>query len=467
MSIQYPKKDRGGANPVGPEQNHIYRDPPKSLYTRKKETVNIADVMYMIRPDDNNSDPTRINENIRYIARGKNPMVEVDYGNHSAASTNTSLDNRQASNPYKIEVVRPPLYPVETRVPLSAPRIHQNYSITTNTGITPQLVDNQIDKQTVKDITNVRKAVAMGRPSAGIRMETPKELESSFAINQNKSGYSMVSGISSHLDKNNTMLSEIVNRTKETILKTLGTNFSVYLYDNKTNALVDVQSNIKDKQNIMVNATKGMPILVNRTDGAIYNIRDYEWNVVNTNMGTEALVITPTNRDIKLDRDLQLFAVSSAYSNDLNNVNNMNRNIQLEDKDKYSIATNFSTNFSNTTQNRNVKLEDNDLKFSGHTNLSTQINKRNDVNYNREHNMSVSSTNGSTSISLSGYNEKLLRENQNTIELNKLSNFGNYEDRSTKRLINDNNIPMIPKTLKSQNSYNKTIQEMNMRQFTK
>jgi hypothetical protein len=466
MSIQYPKKDRGGTNPVGPEQIHIFRDPPKSAYTRKKETVNIADVMYMIRPDDANSDPTRINENILYIARGKNPMVEVDYGNHSAASMNTSLDNRQASNPYKIEVVRPPLFPAETRVPLSAPRIHQNYSITTNSGITPQLVDSRIDKQKVKNITNVRKAVTAGRPTVGLRMETPKELDTSFAINPNKTPYSMVSGMSSALDKNNTMLSEIVNRTKETILKSMGTNFSVYVYDNKNNALVNVQSNIKDKENMMINATRGMPIIINRNDGVLYNIKDYQWNVVNTNMGTEALVITPNNREIHLDRDLQLFAVTSAMSSELNSNNNMNRNVQLDDRDKYSIATNFANNLSDTTQNRNIELKDKEFNYASNTNISTQFNKRNDVQYNREHTMSVSGSNGVTPISLLGYNENLTRETQNNIELHKLSNFGNYEDRTTRQLANTN-IPVMPKTLKESNSYNKTIQEMNMRQFTK
>jgi hypothetical protein len=80
--------------------------------------------------------------------------------------------------------------------------------------------------------------------------------------------------------------------------------------------------------------------------------------------------------------------------------------------------------------------------------------------------MSVSGSNGVTPISLLGYNENLTRETQNNIELHKLSNFGNYEDRTTRQLANTN-IPVMPKTLKESNSYNKTIQEMNMRQFTK
>ena len=79
MSIQYPKKFRGGINAAGPELNHIFRDPPKSIYTRKYEPVNVADVMYMTRPDGVGSDPTRINENIQYGNRNfKMHLFQLD-----------------------------------------------------------------------------------------------------------------------------------------------------------------------------------------------------------------------------------------------------------------------------------------------------------------------------------------------------------------------------------------------------
>ena len=118
MSIQYPKP-KGGISPASPSRIHIYRDPPKAITTRKYEPINVGDIMYMVRADaEQGGDASRINEGIQYYARGQNSMVEVDYGNHSAGSMNTSLHNGQASNPYKIEVVRPPLYPVETLVPV-------------------------------------------------------------------------------------------------------------------------------------------------------------------------------------------------------------------------------------------------------------------------------------------------------------------------------------------------------------
>ncbi len=154
MSIQYFKKERGGVGLVGYEVPHIYKDPPKAYFTRKKERVNIADVKYMMESDNPYGDPTRINEGIQMYARGQNPMVEVSYQNAGAASMNSSLGNRAVSNPYKVEVVRMPLTPIEARVPLSNPRIHQNYSITTNPNIVPQTIAGNYDKSVVRLMTD-------------------------------------------------------------------------------------------------------------------------------------------------------------------------------------------------------------------------------------------------------------------------------------------------------------------------
>ena len=149
--ISYPKQYRGGPNLVGAVRPTIFRDPPKAIYTRKNERVDIADVMYMVQSDTPNGDPTRINEGIQLYARGQNPMVEISYSNMGGGSTNTSLGNFQAHNPYKVEVVRPPLYPVETLQPISAPRIHQNYSVTTNPQIAPVNIAGAVDQVQISD----------------------------------------------------------------------------------------------------------------------------------------------------------------------------------------------------------------------------------------------------------------------------------------------------------------------------
>ncbi len=133
--ISYPKMNRGGPGLVGMETPHIYRDPPKSITTRKYEPVNIADVMYMNRPDSELGDPSRINESIKMYARGKNPMVAIDYG-----------AGQGAKNPYRVEVVRPPMYPPQTLQPISRPGIHQNISITAKPGMAPMSNAGSYDK---------------------------------------------------------------------------------------------------------------------------------------------------------------------------------------------------------------------------------------------------------------------------------------------------------------------------------
>ena len=96
-----------GVNPVGADKPFIYRDPPKAIFTRKKERVEMGDVQYMLRTDSPYGDPTRLNEGVSVYSRGVNPMVEVDYG-----------AGKGVKSPYRVEVVRPPLYPIETLQPI-------------------------------------------------------------------------------------------------------------------------------------------------------------------------------------------------------------------------------------------------------------------------------------------------------------------------------------------------------------
>lgn len=387
MSIQYPKKFRGGINAAGPELNHIFRDPPKSIYTRKYEPVNVADVMYMSRPDDVGSDPTRINENIQYIRRGINPMVKVMYGNAGAASTNSSLGNFQVSNPYKIEVVRPPIYPVQTLVPISAPRIHQNYSISTNTSIQPRIVSDKIDQAPIKYTTDTRKNISSVRPSVSSSLTKNNSLlndiiTSNF-INFNKNDY----GVSTNIvqDKGNTLLGEILSsklRDNKNYYS-LNSAMSIYVYDPKTNTFSNVQSNIKERNNIAVSAVKGLPIQVSRNDGIIYNIKDYDWKVVNTNSGSPAIIIELQNRDMELERNMPLYAVASGISSDLT-INNQ----------------------------QNTVVNNNDVKVGG--------------------------TSGNTNFVINtGYNEQLRRSGQDSIDIkDKIASTGySYEDRVSKPSI--------------------------------
>jgi len=394
MSIQYPKKYRGGINAAGPELNHILRDPPKSIYTRKYEPVNIADVMYMSRPGAEGSDPTRINESINYIRRGINPMVKVMYGNAGGGSTNSALHNGQVKNPYRVEVVRPPMYPPTALAPISAPRIHQNYTISTNVGIEPRIIADKHDRSAEKYTTETRKNISSVRPSISSSLTKNNSLLSNIIasnfINYDKTDYGVSTNIAQ--ETGNTLLAEIISAKLNDNKQYYGLNsaMSIYVYDPKNNTFTDVQSNIKERNNIAVNAVKGLPIQVSRNDGIIYNIKDYNWKVVNTNSGAPAIVIELQNRDMELERNMPLYAVNS--------------------------------------------------------NVSTEVTRNNQTNtFTNDNQVNVAGTSGKTNFAIqTGYNEQQRRAGQDTFDIKyKLSNTGySYEDRVSKNINGMSKMPV-------------------------
>lgn len=157
MAVQLPKWV--GYTNISYEIPHIYKDPPKSKFTTKRDKVSEADIQWMTRPDSIYSDPTRINEAIQYLPRSVDPIAKVKYG----------------SNPYKLDVIRPPEISAEKNLALSRPRIHQNKSVYTNPGLSEgrSVVDvgQYVDMYKIKDITNVQKTVAQVKPGAYYKVE--------------------------------------------------------------------------------------------------------------------------------------------------------------------------------------------------------------------------------------------------------------------------------------------------------
>lgn len=157
MTLQLPKWKTAVLNSY--EIPHIYRDPPKAKFTQKKDKVDMADVAWMIRPDGEYSDPTRINENIKYLQRGVDPIAKIKYG----------------SNPYKLKVIRIPEMPVEKTIALSRPRIHQNKSVNTNPGMRPGQsgvdVNQKIDLYNVNKITSVEKTPSLVETNSSYKIQ--------------------------------------------------------------------------------------------------------------------------------------------------------------------------------------------------------------------------------------------------------------------------------------------------------
>jgi hypothetical protein len=160
--IQWPKKDRQFTLPSR-DNIHIFRDPPRSIYTRKKERVEYGDVKSLIEIDS-----SRYDQGIKKFAKSVNPMIEVSYQNSNGGSHLTTMPNVQASNPYKVMkhgAFRPPMFRQEDLLPLS--RMNKPYyNVSTNPGVRGSFVNcglaESIDKQPVQSATAV---IVAGSPA--------------------------------------------------------------------------------------------------------------------------------------------------------------------------------------------------------------------------------------------------------------------------------------------------------------
>ena len=340
-----------GVNPAGYDVPLIYRDPPAAIFTRKKETVDIGDVQYMLRADNPNGDPSRINEAISVYGKGRNPMVKVDYG-----------AGRGASAPYKIEVVRPPLMPIETLNSISAPRCHQNYAIQTNPSIFPLSLSSFFDKDRVNQVARVERNSGLIRSNPSLYTTTTQDVYNrenykdaasideinpySVMSNVNVNGGKTISG---EFDKNN---------LKDNILKQLNTNFSsIIIYDPKTNSSIDVSANLKEKNYMAINAAYGKPIIVNTPDGKEIKLKDYTYTLVTPNVGNNQLIIQVKQPDVVLDRNMALYSIES----NVKMITGYNEDMHRATQDKISInkLTNFgeySDRASKPFYNSNVQV---------------------------------------------------------------------------------------------------------------
>ena len=152
--IQYPKNTHLTLPSVvgGFGTQNILRDPPKAIYTRYKPKV--GETQHITEYIDGSGD--RICEAIKPYARGVNPFASVNYGNYGTqggqmrdaggqqGQQRQGIVGGQSYLPYRVNregAFRPPLIPLEERLPLSRlprlPTVNQ-----TNPGSAQITVDN-------------------------------------------------------------------------------------------------------------------------------------------------------------------------------------------------------------------------------------------------------------------------------------------------------------------------------------
>jgi hypothetical protein len=385
MSVQYPRKYRGGVSLAQPLVPHIFQDPPRAIFTRKKETVNVGDVLYMVQSDSPNGDPTRINDSIKYYARGQNPMVEVSYSNDGGASRNSSLANTQAHNPYKVEVVRPPLYPIESLVPISAPRIHQNYTVSTNPAITPVNIAGQVDLDVAKHITNTNiggaghirvnpsleyirmfeqferevkndKITLQGQilPTRSYSLDLTRDMSQLDPLATRESNVYTVNSSFSNSSYNPTQKPDLassmssIKDARHIGIAANPTFNDIIVFDPKTNTSIDVSANVRDKNYVAVNAAAGAPIILNTNDGKEIRIKDYKYSFVSSGLSNPQMVIQIDQPEVTLERNMPLFATTSATSYSTGYNEDMAR--QTQDSVKLEKLSNFGEYFDRVSR---------------------------------------------------------------------------------------------------------------------
>lgn len=421
MSIQYFKSQRGGVNPVGWVQPTIYRDPPKGKFTRKYEPVNIADVMYMAQPDGPYGDPTRINEAILFYQRGQNPMVEVSYQNAGSASTNTSLGNSQVHNPHKVEVVRPPITPLEALQPISAPRMHQNYAIMTNPGIYPQPIANEYDKSAVRLMTT-----QYTTPAHHVRSNLNAEMQIHQERTSNKLAMQLSEVLKAevvpthayHIDNIRDTSSKYVTQTQDltNVAATAPIGFTnITVYDPRTNTNVQVEANIKEKHAIAAMAAAGAPLIFNTNDGKQIRLKDYNYQTVTAAYGNQQMVIVTRQDDIQLDRSSPLFAAQATVS-----MAGYDQSAQRALQDKIKLE-NILPGIAATASINLTNYDESALRSSFDTNK-----------FKLEQVLPQASATASISLNAQGYNEEQARQGK-VKDLDRMSSFGSWtSDRTSK-----------------------------------
>lgn len=374
MSINFSTKQirgyRGGIQSASPVRPFIYKDPPKSIFTRKKERISEADTTWAFRPDGSSSDPTRINENIRYFAKGVNPSVEIDYTGLGAGSRTTAKINKPGSL-YKLDSVRPPMFPIETTMAFSRPRTHQNKTVESNPGLprgyTSNTIAYSIDQGKVTNAILSERQASLPitvQATAHYQIAEPFPMSAKWALNDNSlESYSMFTNAgNTTLNVDNMVCREespygtIIRPNAEAItnprfgsednrnddasgkvreamlIQNVKPNFQVVIYDPNNHVSSEVTANIREKQNIAVRAARGLPIELNKGDGQKIKLKEnkYTWTVVNTNVGLDQVILTLEDPNIELERNLPLYSAESNYTlpTDITEVTNPEYNFE-------------------------------------------------------------------------------------------------------------------------------------------
>jgi hypothetical protein len=280
------------------DEIHIFREPPKEIYTRKKERVDISDVLYNIRDDDDVGN--RLQEYIKVYSKGTNPSVEVNYSNLYNYSTSTEPNQLRATrNPYTVNsAFRPPEYSLSDLQPLSRLK-YQYVSATTNPGVRgdfvncglPQAVDHNEIKSAISVIKLGQNYPYIIQPTAVYGIAFPIEVDGSYAIKDEVINPPLSTNYNSTFLNNDTTR-DLQERTKYKVIKDDALQYSFNMPASyKKDLIANRDVIIKKEDNIM-------------KDGMVSNVSNnseyVEYQPDLSNIKEKTPIFTPAGSNIVL-----------------------------------------------------------------------------------------------------------------------------------------------------------------------
>ena len=367
--IAFPKKERGGSGLGSHEVSHIFRDPHRSIHTRKKERVGTADVNHMTREN-----PDRYSDAIQKFARGVNPMAGVSYATGGAKLTSRATQP-QGHNAYKVnKKFVPPLIRQEDLLPLSRQRrdltsvksnikspflfiqtvnetkidyepikktIHinpqfqrssggmqnqfsdnivldvkrQNYSMQTG-AVAPNKTYNvqngqEWDLKTKTKAGSVQSAV--NAPLSQHQSPDASTIDKGIIIRPSVSA-STNKGVSATIQVTDLNSRQVTREIKEETLRGyLPSTYKIAFYNPITKDYKEMKLPENLKEKIVADVNKSAPIFVrSEGDNGLIKLKDYNWAVHRTNVGSSTLFIESKERpEIFLRNDPTIVSVSA------------------------------------------------------------------------------------------------------------------------------------------------------------
>jgi hypothetical protein len=338
---------------------NIIKDPPKSIFTRKK--IKVGDTNLINNEIENSN--SRTDEAILKFARGVNPMVAVSYqnqGNNGGLSTLQRSQNTQAFLPYRIMKdgdFRPPIMSKEELLPLSR-QSRKNTNVYTK----PHLIDfSKKGKIYTKDTNQkeVRKKILeiSAKPNSSFKLETPlsKPYETKYNVKDNLL-ISADSGI------------RTMNITEQNVQTPYNT-----INDSKIH-LYDVNPNINVNKYVFNSTLNTEPYVLDNIHYSVdTNISDNTVYVNNTIMDTERFLQDNINGNISYNTNI---SSNNSFDHDTNNIIDQ-KFIKTKDINNIDYFTNISQNIhKQISPDNEILLSRNLPEHNINSNISQNIHKQ-------------------------------------------------------------------------------------------